>query len=163
MKLLLQLPQGLKQYAIKEADALRKEGHEVYISATPCWGACDLAIDEAKKIGAQKLIHYGHAKFHEVNEKGLEVEYRLYPITADLAPLRNALPMLSPYKKLAIVTTVSHIHQLDDMKKILREGDKEHPHEIFTSRGVLAIMEGQVLGCDSSAADRLAEIGRAHV
>ncbi len=151
MRLLLQFPEGLKAHAVAEATKYEKEGHTVFLSATPCWGACDLALDEAKKIGADKLIHYGHAKFHEVKDKSIEVEYKLFPITVDLSVFGQAIPLLAPYKKLALVTTVSHIHQLPDMKKILEKAG----HEVFTTKGGLAILEGQVLGCDSSAADKL--------
>ncbi len=158
MRILLQFPQGLKSKALEEAAKYEKEGHEVFLSATACWGACDLAIDEAKKIKADKLVHYGHAQFGDKAAKsgGVEIEYKLYPITVDLEVLRSALPLLAPYKKLGLVTTVSHLHQLDDMKKILREGDRSNPHEVLTTRGAMAILEGQVLGCDSSAADKLA-------
>ncbi len=157
MRILLQFPQGLKSKALEEAAKFEKEGHEVFLSATPCWGACDLALDEAKKLKADTLVHYGHAQFGDKKVKSgrVEIEYRLYPITVDLAALGSALPLLKPYKKLGLVTTVSHLHQLEDMKKILREGDSGHPHEVLTTRGALAILEGQVLGCDSSAADKL--------
>ena len=166
MKILLQFPQGLKVHALEEAARFEKEGHEVFLSATACWGACDLALDEAAKIGAEKLIHYGHAQFGDKRAKtgrpgadgtDIKVEYRLYPITVDLGVMRQALPLLAPYPKLALFTTVSHLHQLDEMKRILRDGDTAHPHEVFTARGGAAILEGQVLGCDSSAADKLAD------
>ena len=159
MRILLQFPQGLKSKALEESAKFEKDGHEIFLSASPCWGACDLALDEAKKLKADKLVHYGHAQFGERKVKGagrLEIEYRLYPITVDLAVMHNALAQLAPYKRLALVTTVSHIHPLDEMKKILREGDKAHPHEVLTAKGAMAILEGQVLGCDSSAADKLA-------
>ncbi|MDE1797952.1 MAG: diphthamide biosynthesis enzyme Dph2 [Candidatus Micrarchaeota archaeon] len=149
MRLLLQFPEGLKRYATEEAAKYEKEGHEVFISATPCWGACDLALDEAKKIKADKLVHYGHAQYHQV--KDFDVEYKLFPITVDLSVFDQALPLLAPYRRIALVTTVSHIHQLPDMRKILEKVG----HEVLTSKGGLAILEGQVLGCDSSAADKL--------
>lgn len=153
MRILLQFPQGLKQFALAEADKYEKEGHEIFLSSSPCWGACDLAIDEAKKIGAKKLIHYGHCKFHEVKEKNLKVEYKLFPIDADLGILKNSLPKIANCKKIGIVTTVSHIRQLEEMKKILKQAG----HEVLTSKGNLAIMEAQVLGCDASAASKLAD------
>jgi len=152
MRILLQFPQGLKQFALAESAKFEKEGHEVFLSATPCWGACDLALEEAKKTGAQKLVHYGHCKYHEVTEKGLEIEYRLYPIDADLQILKSSLEKINQYKKIGVVTTVSHIHQLDEMKKMLKAAG----HEILTSKGSLAIMDGQILGCDASAASKLA-------
>lgn len=150
MRLLLQFPEGLKSKALEEAAKYEKEGHEVFISATPCWGACDLAIDEAKKIGAEKLIHYGHAQFHPHD---FPVEYKLYPITVPLDSLKSALPKLSQYKVIGLVTTVSHIHQLEEMRKMLQDAG----HEVLTTKGGLAILEGQVLGCDSSAAGKLVE------
>ncbi len=150
MRLLLQFPEGLKSKALGEASKYEKEGHTVFISATPCWGACDLAIDEAKKIGADKLIHYGHAQFHPHD---FPVEYKLYPITVPLDALQDALPQLRPYRRIALVTTVSHIHQLQQMKVILQAAK----HQVLTTKGGLAILEGQVLGCDSSAADKLAK------
>jgi len=150
MRLLLQFPEGLKTKALEEASKYEKEGHEVFISASPCWGACDLAIDEAKKIGADKLIHYGHAQFHKAD---FPVEYKLYPITVPLDSLKNSLPKLKKFGKIALVTTVSHIHQLGGMKEMLASAG----HDVLTSKGGLAILEGQVLGCDSSAADKLAE------
>ncbi|MFH0927470.1 MAG: diphthamide biosynthesis enzyme Dph2 [Candidatus Micrarchaeota archaeon] len=154
MRILLQFPQGLKQFAMKEVAQYQKEGHEVFLSATPCWGACDLALDEAKKIGANKLVHYGHCKYHEVADKSIDIEYKLYPIDADLSILKESLPKIKNYKKVAIVTTVSHIHQLEEMKKILKDAG----HEAKTSKGSLAIMEGQILGCDASAASKLAPV-----
>ena len=34
--------------AMKYAEKYEKEGHEVFIASAPCFGACDLAIEEAK-------------------------------------------------------------------------------------------------------------------
>ena len=57
MRILLQFPEGLKQEALKHAKKLEAEGNEVVVSATPTFGACDLAIDEAKNIKADKRIY----------------------------------------------------------------------------------------------------------
>ncbi len=61
--ILLQFPEGLKQEALAYATRLEKEGYEVYLFAGLSFGACDLAIDEAKRIGAKTLIHFGHLPF----------------------------------------------------------------------------------------------------
>ncbi|MCX8163249.1 MAG: diphthamide biosynthesis enzyme Dph2 [Candidatus Micrarchaeota archaeon] len=150
MRILLQFPEGLKKIAKIEAEKLEKEGHEVFISASPCWGGCDLALDEAKKIKAKKIIHYGHCKFHEV--KGIEVEYKLYPIDVDLNLIKKEIKKIKNFKKIGLITNVSHIHQFSDFKKIfIQEG-----FEVFSSKGKLTQFEGQVLGCDSLAADNIA-------
>ncbi len=151
MKILLQFPQGLKQFALKEAKQYESQGHTVFLSASSCWGACDLATDEAKKIGANKLIHYGHCKYHDTKE--IEVEYKLFPIDIDLEVLKSSLQKIKDFKTVAIATTVSHIHQIEQMKKILSDAG----HTVLTSSGNIAIMEAQVLGCDSSALTKLTQ------
>ena len=57
-KVLLQLPEGLKIYAVGWAEKLRSPGVEVIISSDPCWGACDLRAPE----WADLVIHFGHSK-----------------------------------------------------------------------------------------------------
>jgi len=144
MKILLQFPEGLKQYALEYAEKLEKEGNEVYISAEPSFGACDLAIDEAKKIGAEKLIHFGHAEFKHVD---FNVEYVEYRINASLEPLSKAFEALKKKNasSICLLTTVQHVQQLPEIKRF------------FEDRGIKVLLnkpngfakyEGQILGCD---------------
>ncbi|MCL4403204.1 diphthamide synthesis protein, partial [Candidatus Marsarchaeota archaeon] len=91
MRILLQFPEGLKQEALRHAKELESEGNEVFISASPTYGACDLAIDEAKNICADKIIHFGHAEFNKVE---FNVEYVEYSIDAPMNMLEKALPQL---------------------------------------------------------------------
>ena len=72
MRILIQFPEGLKDRALHHAKMLEKEGNEVIISASPTFGACDLALDEARDLKVDKLIHFGHAEFHKVD---FNVEY----------------------------------------------------------------------------------------
>ncbi|MFN3910156.1 MAG: diphthamide biosynthesis enzyme Dph2 [Candidatus Anstonellaceae archaeon] len=150
MRVLLQFPEGLKQYAKKEAEKYQKKGYEVFISASPCWGACDLALEEARKIKAKKLIHYGHCQFHEV--KDIVVEYKLFPINVDLKFFENEIKKIKNFKKIGLITTISHIHQIKEFKKILQLNG----FKVFVSKGKLTKYPAQVLGCDTLAADNLA-------
>ena len=59
---LVQLPEGLKKEALQIKEKL-KEHAEIIISGSPCWGACDLAEAEAKEIGANLILHFGHIEF----------------------------------------------------------------------------------------------------
>src|SRR3989339_335352 len=52
VRILLQFPEGLKKEALSHAIQYRKEGHEVFLSASPCYGACDLAYAEAEAVKA---------------------------------------------------------------------------------------------------------------
>ena len=106
MKILLQFPEGLKQEALKHAKKLELEGNEVFISASPTFGACDLAIDEAKNLGAEKLIHFGHAEFHKVD---FNVEYISYSYDAPLELLPKSLEKLEPFNTIGLMTTIQHI------------------------------------------------------
>jgi 2-(3-amino-3-carboxypropyl)histidine synthase len=151
MRILLQFPEGLKQNALAEAEKLEKEGHEVFLSASSCYGACDLALDEAKAIGAQKLIHYGHSRFIRA-KLPLEVEYREFHVRIDPSMLKSALPFLKGKKKIALVTTVQHIPQLNEMKSFLEKNGKE----VLIGKGKFSEYAGQVLGCDPGAATDLA-------
>ncbi|MEM0201375.1 MAG: diphthamide biosynthesis enzyme Dph2 [Candidatus Micrarchaeaceae archaeon] len=146
MKILLQFPEGLKQKALEHASKLEKEGHEVFISASPTFGACDLAIDEAKNIGAEKLIHFGHAEFHKVD---FNVEYINYSYDAPTENLPKSLEYLKGFKTIGLMTTIQHIHQLDSIKKFYEDNGKK---VIIGKPYGFAKKTGQILGCDIGSA-----------
>ncbi|MCX6778482.1 MAG: diphthamide biosynthesis enzyme Dph2 [Candidatus Micrarchaeota archaeon] len=152
MRILLQFPEGLKKEALTEAERLRKHGHEVFISSSQCFGACDIALDEARALGIQKIIHYGHADFG-VKSK-IPIEYVEYPIKIHWrGVLKKALPELRKYKKIALVTTVQHISQLKEIADFLRANGKQ----ALIKKGTKAKYAGQILGCDVSAIDEEAD------
>lgn len=146
MRILLQFPEGLKQQALKHAKELEKAGNEVVVSATPTFGACDLAIDEAKNIGADKIVHFGHAEFHHVD---FNVEYVPYPIDADLGILPRAIEPLRPFKTIGLMTTIQHIHQLDKVADFFKSNAKE---VVVGKPYGFAKKNGQILGCDAGSA-----------
>ncbi|VVB58455.1 2-(3-amino-3-carboxypropyl)histidine synthase [Candidatus Anstonella stagnisolia] len=157
MRIILQFPEGLKQKAQEYAQRYEKEGHEVFVASAPCYGACDLCIDEARAVGAQKLVHVGHAEFMKMDVKGLEIEYIPYFDTLPKEILENAvekaLEMLHAHKKIALVTTVQHIGQIEEIKKAFEKGGKK----ILLEKGGKHVRhEGQILGCDSIAASKAA-------
>ncbi len=142
MKILLQFPEGLKQEALAHAKRLEAEGNEVFVSASPNFGACDLAIDEAKKIGAEKIVHFGHAEFHRVD---FNVEYVEYRINASLDVLGKSLDALKDCKKICVLTTIQHVHQIGDIARFYQENGKE---VVLNRPNGFAKKEGQLLGCD---------------
>ncbi len=157
MRLLLQFPEGLKDKALAYAREYEKQGHEVFISSSPTYGACDLAIEEAKKIKADKLIHFGHAEFMHVD---FNVEYIEYRVDAKLDVLQQLIPYIKDFHSIGIVTTVQHIHMLGQIKQFLEENDKEvHIGKPFGR----AKYAGQILGCDSGSAASIDNEVDAHV
>ncbi len=157
MRILLQFPEGLKQEAMKHAKELEKQGNEVFISASPTFGACDLALDEMRNIGADKLIHFGHAEFHHVKEN---VEYVPYFVDAPTTLLPESLEVLKDHNTISIVTTIQHIHQLDSVKRFY----EEHGKRVMIGKPYgFAKNNGQILGCDIGSAASVDKDVDAHV
>ncbi|MDE1860495.1 MAG: diphthamide biosynthesis enzyme Dph2 [Candidatus Micrarchaeota archaeon] len=146
MRILLQFPEGLKQKALEYAKKIEAEGNEVVISASPTFGACDLAIDEAKHVKADKLVHFGHAEFHHVD---FNVEYIPYEMTVDLSILKESLPQLSKFETIGLMTTVQHMHQLDAIAQFYRSNGKA---VVIGKPFGFAKQKGQILGCDIGSA-----------
>ena len=176
MRIIIQFPEGLKQKALEEAEKLEAQGHEVFLSASACFGACDLCLDEARSIKAQKLIHYGHAEFMKVDTRGLggvglrgrsplglTIEYRPYFSSLDWSSAKKVLEKAAKLlretgaKKVALVFPIQHFENSKLVKRFLEGAGflvllgKGGPH----TRHI-----GQVLGCDTTAA---ASTGKADV
>ena len=157
MRILIQFPEGLKQKALEYAESLEKDGNEVFVSASPNFGACDLALDEARNLKVDKLIHYGHAEFNKVD---FNVEYVPYEIDAPLDLLPKSLEYLKDFNRISVVTTVQHLHQLDSIKEFYEKNGKE----VFIGRPYgFAKHPGQILGCDIGSAASVDSKVDAHV
>ena len=144
MKILIQFPEGLKQKGLELQKQYEAQGHEVYLSASPCYGACDIALDEARWLSCDKIIHVGHNKFVKT-DLPIEVEYIEYFIDVDISEFEQVLPFIEKYTKIALATTVQHHHQFLQMKQFF----EQHGKQIFIKEGYWAAKAGQVLGCDA--------------
>ena len=146
MRILLQFPEGLKQQALKHAKALEREGHEVFVSASPTYGACDLALDEARALKVDKLVHFGHCEF---NKNDFNIEYIEYHIDAPLEVLESSLEQLKGFNTIGLVTTIQHVQQLDSIRRFY----ESHGKKVMIGRPYgSAKVAGQVLGCDIGSA-----------
>jgi len=157
VKIILQFPEGLKKIALEEAGKLEKQGYEVFLSASACFGGCDLCLDEARLVGAGKIIHFGHAEFCKVAGGGNpEVEYRPYFLEVDWEAsgkmLKKAAGMLreKSIRKVSLVFPVQHVKNAVMAKTLL---EKEGVGVVIGKGGKNTRYRGQVLGCDGSAAD----------
>jgi 2-(3-amino-3-carboxypropyl)histidine synthase len=144
VRVLLQLPEGLKDKAFKLAEKLERQGKEVVVSCSPCYGACDVALEEARRCGADKIVQYGHSAFKLRSSIPVEfVEYRT-PVKFKKL-LSRALKELKDFKKVGLVTTVQHIGQLEEIRRFLESEGRR----VFIGRhGGRARYNGQILGCD---------------
>lgn len=146
MRVLLQFPEGLKQKALEYARKHEAQGDEVFLSASACYGACDLALDEARWVKADKLVHFGHNRFVR-DDLPIQVEYVDYSIDIDVGRLEAVLPHLEGMQAIALATTVQHIHQLDSMRAFFEKSGKR----VLIGKGERAERPGQILGCDGGA------------
>jgi 2-(3-amino-3-carboxypropyl)histidine synthase len=144
-RVLIQLPEGLKSEGPRLAKIVEKAGALPIISADPCYGACDLATAEAESLGADLIIHYGHAellKYEKVPTVYIEARATLSVTEA----LEKALPLMEEWRKIGLATTVQHVQNLDEVKEILIRAGKT----VMVGDSGRLNYPGQVIGCDYS-------------
>jgi len=149
---LLQLPEGLKPEAPRLVTIIEEAGALPIVSADPCYGACDIAVSEAKLVGADLIVHYGHTPLVERTEVPiLYVEARAKINIKNV--VSKALPQLDSWKKIGLVTTVQHVHRLAEAKKILEDAGKT----VFIGDADPHKHPGQVIGCEFRNARNVSE------
>ncbi|MHC1601187.1 MAG: diphthamide biosynthesis enzyme Dph2 [Candidatus Nezhaarchaeales archaeon] len=158
-RLLLQFADGLKPFSTSVAKEIEGgvEDIEVIISGDSCYGACDVAFDEALCIGADGLIHYGHTPFPEAYAYAEKLGINVYFVEAfskveSLRALEKALDLLrsiESIRKIGLTASIQHIHDLLLAQQLLeKEG-----YQAFVGKGSNRVKyPGQVLGCDYTAA-----------
>ena len=144
-RVLIQLPEGLKPEGPSLARIVEKTGALPIVSADPCYGACDLATVEAESLGADLIIHYGHAKLvkHE-QVPTIYVEARATIHVEDV--VEEALPMLEKWSRIGLATTIQHVQTLDGAREILVRAGKT----VIIGDAGRTNYPGQVIGCDYS-------------
>jgi len=148
-RVLIQTPEGLKREAQSLADFLEENGIEAILSGDVNYGACDPADREAKLLGCDALVHLGHSymRLH------LEIPTIFVPAFADVDVIpaleRNLGEIRKLGKRIALVTTAQHIHQLEQARAFL----EEHGFDVLVGHGDSRVSwPGQVLGCNFSTA-----------
>ena len=133
-------------------DRSRRTGAEVFISASPCYGACDLAVDEAERLEVEVLIHYGHTPFKDYGRLRFRVIYvEARSLLKVGEELRETVRSRLSFSRIGLTATVQHVHMLQDVKALLEEEGKTV--KVGKPRGFGVAYDGQVLGCNVSAAE----------
>jgi len=147
----IQLPEGLRRMQNVLAERVKCElGCEVIISTEPCVGACDIADEEFLNLGADILLHFGHSKIPCLSKTSLPVFYIECRSNMDVENVVNdSLNKFVNGEKVGILTTVQHVHKVNEISNILSKG-KLTP---IVSKGDCRIAyPAQVLGCNFSTA-----------
>jgi len=151
-RVFFQLPEGLKAEGPRLASIAEKMGVVAIVSADPCYGACDLAVQEAESLGADLLVHYGHSEMmpeHRVPTIYIEAKTAISVKPA----VKKALTLLKPWRHIGLVTTVQHVDMLSEARATLLEAGKSVA--IGDTRRLKHA--GQVMGCDYSNATAVAK------
>ncbi|MEM2536793.1 MAG: diphthamide biosynthesis enzyme Dph2 [Candidatus Bathyarchaeia archaeon] len=151
-RVLIQLPDGLKGEAPRLAKIVEKAGALPIVSADPCYGACDLATAEAETLDVDLIVHYGHSKLLKYEKvPTIYIEARATLSVAEV--VEKALPLMEPWQRIGLATTVQHVQTLDEAKEVLVRAGKI---VMVGDTGRLSY-PGQVVGCDYSNAKSIAD------
>ena len=151
-RVMLQLPEGLKPEGPRLAKIIEKTGALSIISADPCYGACDLAIAEAERLGIDLIVHFGHARLVK-HEKLPTIYVEARATIAVSEAVEKAIPLLSKYDKIGLATTVQHVQTLDETREILVRAGKT----VVVGDAGRVNYPGQVIGCDYSNVKSIAK------
>jgi len=151
-RVLIQLPEGLKGEAPRLAKVVEKAGALPIVSADPCYGACDLATSEAESLGAELIVHYGHAKLLKY-EKVPTIYIEARATISITEAVEKAMPLMENWHKIGLATTVQHVQTLDEAKEMLIRAGKT----VMVGDAGRLNYPGQVVGCDYSNAKSIAE------
>ena len=144
---LIQLPEGLKAEGPRLAAIAEEAGALAIVSADPCYGACDLALADAESLGADLIVHYGHSpQIKQEQVPAIYIEARV-KISVKGA-VKKAIPLLKHWSNIGLLTTVQHVHTLNEAKEALLKAGKT----VVIGDAGQAKYAGQVTGCDYSNA-----------
>ena len=143
-RVLIQLPEGMKMYAGEIVDHLSKNTKaEIITSGNSNWGGCDIALDEANNLKVDLLVHFGHAQFIKADFPILYVEIKDNTDLTEL--LEKSLNSINNYKKIGLVSSIQHMHKIEDVKKYYENEGKDV--SIPNKKG-FAAYDGHVVGCE---------------
>lgn len=144
-KVLVQLPEGVKQNVFEISRLFEKLGIEVVFSGETCWGGCSIAVVEAQSIGVDLIVHFGHAKFIDSDFPILYMEVR---DELDLTPLlKKSLESLKKYKKIGLSYSIQHRHDVENIISFYEENGIE---VVLSKKQGHVAYEGHIVGCQYS-------------
>ena len=152
-RILLQFPEGIKQNSLDIVSELQKKMDvEFIISGESCWGGCDINVDEAKRVGADLIVHFGHSQFMETK---IPIVYVYVKDERDITELiKKSIKNLDKFYRIGLVTSIQHSHWLNSVKEFYEKNDKK----VVIPAGLGRVFsEGQIIGCEYSGLKQIKE------
>jgi len=136
----VQLPEGLRSKAMEIADLISSFNVSVTIIGDPCYGACDIRMDNA-----EALIHFGHSSIPSQNTKNvLYIEAR-----ADIEIIIPEDLDKELFGTVGLLATIQYVHLIPKMKEFL---ESKGMIVTVTKGDDRVAYPGQILGCNHSSA-----------
>ncbi len=134
----IQLPEGLKIYALKLADYIEeKTDCKVIIDANPCYGACDVNYELENLVDV--VFHFAHNKIVKSRAIFLDTKANI-SLDMRFSFIENYLRG----RKIGLVASIQYVHLLRHAKEILEK--KGYEVKIGRKKGRVKY-DGQILGC----------------
>lgn len=144
---LVQLPEGLKQYTTKIISELSEKTVQVFVSMDPVFGSCDLALDKMRLLQADLLIHLGHAPIHRPkNVVHIPIYDKINEKTIHLLVLEIEKELKQ--KNFETIGLCTHSQFLYLLEKTKSELEKKGFKVLIGSGTPRIAFDGQVLGCN---------------
>jgi 2-(3-amino-3-carboxypropyl)histidine synthase len=144
-RVFVQFPEGIKLRIQSIAKQLEKEGFEIITCTEPCFGACDIRDEEARRLRCDAILHIGHEPF--VPKTKIPVVYWEYFIDSNPIPmLEKELEKLKEFKKIGLITSIQFVKTIPTVKRFFEKRGKK----VFVHKALQ--YPGQVLGCNLEAA-----------
>jgi 2-(3-amino-3-carboxypropyl)histidine synthase len=145
-RVLLQLPEGMQIYAQEIAEKL--DEFDVFISANPCYGACDI-----ETYPDMLTIQFGHSEIPNISYPPNILFVEAFATISFEEVVREFLRGVD-CSRIGILASVQHIREMERVKKLI----EEYGRLAFIGVGDSRIKyPGQVLGCNFSAARKIKE------
>ena len=144
-------PGGLLRQTKDMMERVReKYGVTCILAGDSCFGICDTADDEVRKLHADLALHIGHNAAIEATGDHTYLIDAVDDVEFEEV-VETAVPILTPYKRLGLATFSQHLHQLGPVKRRLEQ--KGFSVRIGKQNNLM--MEGQIFGCDFSTSQPL--------
>jgi len=151
----LQIPEGLKNHISIFIDFLTKNTDaEFIVYENPCFGACDFVSSDLKDIGVDFAVQIGHTQIPCLADPMIPTIFINAESDLDLTFIIEKSISFFKGKKIGIVTTSQHVHNIEKIKNILiKKG-----FEPIVGQGDNRVeLPGQILGCNFTSATSIAE------
>lgn len=144
-KALIQAPPGLRRIANELIEELSSSLEETLLHGGRCWGGCDLAVAYARAVGADGIIHLGHARFLDEDPiPSIYLECRRANPELLIKTLERNTKVIEGCRRIGLGAMVQWLDHLDLVKRLLGE----YGVKALTGQPTPPLRyEGQVLGC----------------